>query len=377
MSLAVLLLAQALGVGNGLTFAGVNGQTLVAAYAKLTNGAACDGPGGIIDVPAGVHEIDQALDWMCTSAGMVRLRGEGSGGTNGRNPAVSTLRYTGSGTFLTSRHLQVEHLRIETSTGATGLRLDRCNMDCWIDDVVVTGFSTYGIDLSSSTSQFSTTVSRVRSYANGWGIFVSANRVTIRGGEINSNTAGGILSDKSTQLTIADNAIESNGGPGVKFATHETQAPLVIGNYFEGNVGSQIHFDASGGAKSPVVFGNYLNGQGTTTYGIRCDWCRDGWFASNATLAHTYGATFPGTYSYRNVYIQSSPGSDTNAFESEAGLMASVKASGIAHPVTTFATLTGGAGTVVYCANCTESDPCAGSGAGAFAKRVNNRWDCN
>lgn len=34
-------------------------------------------------------------------------------------------------------------------------------------------------------------------------------------------------------------------------------------------------------------------------------------------------------------------------------------------------------GTSVYCTNCTEADPCAGSSTGAFAKRQNGRWKCN
>ena len=34
-------------------------------------------------------------------------------------------------------------------------------------------------------------------------------------------------------------------------------------------------------------------------------------------------------------------------------------------------------GTTIYCSDCTEADPCAGSGTGAFAMRLNGRWDCN
>jgi hypothetical protein len=34
-------------------------------------------------------------------------------------------------------------------------------------------------------------------------------------------------------------------------------------------------------------------------------------------------------------------------------------------------------GSTVYCSDCTETDPCAGSGNGAMAKRLNGRWDCN
>lgn len=34
-------------------------------------------------------------------------------------------------------------------------------------------------------------------------------------------------------------------------------------------------------------------------------------------------------------------------------------------------------GTLVYCPDCTQTETCAGKGAGAFAKRINNAWKCN
>jgi hypothetical protein len=34
-------------------------------------------------------------------------------------------------------------------------------------------------------------------------------------------------------------------------------------------------------------------------------------------------------------------------------------------------------GTMVYCADCAIANPCAGSGTGAFAKRLNSAWICN
>jgi hypothetical protein len=34
-------------------------------------------------------------------------------------------------------------------------------------------------------------------------------------------------------------------------------------------------------------------------------------------------------------------------------------------------------GTFVYCSNCQKATPCAGSGSGALAKRINGSWDCN
>jgi len=45
----------------------------------------------------------------------------------------------------------------------------------------------------------------------------------------------------------------------------------------------------------------------------------------------------------------------------------------------TFASLPSGAanGNLIFCSDCTMANPCAGSGNGAFAKRLNNIWVCN
>jgi len=45
---------------------------------------------------------------------------------------------------------------------------------------------------------------------------------------------------------------------------------------------------------------------------------------------------------------------------------------------TTFSALgTPADGTFAYCSDCTIANPCAGSGTGAFAKRLNGVWVCN
>ena len=45
---------------------------------------------------------------------------------------------------------------------------------------------------------------------------------------------------------------------------------------------------------------------------------------------------------------------------------------------TVFASLgTPSNGTLKYCSDCTIASPCAGSGTGALAKRLNGTWVCN
>lgn len=358
--------------GDGITD---DTAAFTAAYTALA-GAACGGAGGMLMLSAGTYVISSSLSWMCTNTGMIRLVGESAGGTNGANGAATIIKYTGADTMLTSRHLQLQHVRIQTTTGATGIRLDRCNKDCWIDDVVIDGFSTYGLDISSATSQFTTTISRLRAINNGRGVFISANRTTIVGAEINANTVGGILIDQAAQVTIQDSSIETNNGPGIEFATHKSRAVVIQGNYFERNTTAQILFAAGAGADGVLIAGNYLNGLSVTTTGIDCTVCGDAFIVANASMGHMYGVNI-GSSSYRVTVVDSSPGGNTNDYDSKNGLMSMISSKGIDVPPITFTNLAAFTGRIVYCSDCTETDPCAGSGTGAMAMRVFNRWDCN
>lgn len=54
------------------------------------------------------------------------------------------------------------------------------------------------------------------------------------------------------------------------------------------------------------------------------------------------------------------------------------QANGILYGAKTFAALgTPANGSFYYCSDCTIASPCAGSGTGAFAKRLNATWVCN
>lgn len=358
--------------GNGVTD---DTAAFQAAYASLA-GAACGGAGGSIYLPAGTYVISSDLSWMCVSTGVIRLSGDSSGGTSGSNGASTILKYTGSGTMLTSRHLQLEHVRLQTTTGLVGLQLDRCNMDCWVNDVVVTGFATYGIAASSATSQFSTVLSRVRAYSNGWGLFISANRTNIRDGEFSGNTNGGILSDHSSALTITGNTIETNSGPGIKFATYPTMGVTIQGNYFENNTTADVLTVTGGGIHGGTISGNYMNGLSHTTTGIDCETCTDVLIAENNSLGHAYGVNIPSA-AVRVTVLDSSPGLDTADYNSKNGLMLMMSSKGIDLPPVAFSGLSAWAGRIALCTNCLESDPCATGGNGAIARRVYNRWDCS
>lgn len=64
-------------------------------------------------------------------------------------------------------------------------------------------------------------------------------------------------------------------------------------------------------------------------------------------------------------------GADTVSANSVSSVFLSITA-------TLFASLgTPANGTIKYCSNCTVASPCAGSGTGAIAKRLNGGWVCN
>jgi hypothetical protein len=67
---------------------------------------------------------------------------------------------------------------------------------------------------------------------------------------------------------------------------------------------------------------------------------------------------------------------NTNLFADDSALQWTPGKLGF--PAIVFASLgTPANGTVTYCSDCTIANPCAGSGTGALAKRLNSVWVCN
>ena len=64
--------------------------------------------------------------------------------------------------------------------------------------------------------------------------------------------------------------------------------------------------------------------------------------------------------------------------DGSSNTLLTMSSAGIVPRTLAFAALgTPGNGTVVYCSDCTVASPCAGSGTGALAKRLNGAWICN
>lgn len=137
------------------------------------------------------------------------------------------------------------------------------------------------------------------------------------------------------------------------------KSPL-IGGY----TGPAFVFNASGG--------NYiLHADGITQSMISCPFC--------STVTTTFYVGGAGVSAQQNIYNGSmcvaSAGTGCNA---SAGVGDISVGNAIWVGSTLFTNLgTPGNGKFVFCSDCTIANPCAGSGTGALAKRLNGVWVCN
>lgn len=259
--------------------------------------------GGTLHIPAGTYAFASSPSCGDINNKSVKLSGEGSGESILGNTGVTTLLYTGSGIFLVGNALQVEALRIETATGATGINFILCNYaDCWTHDVAVKGFSNYGIAIGEGAGfSFTIAIRGSRFSGNGYGVYSEdGNAVTIDSCAFSLNTNGGILVDGGKVIMISNNTIELNTGPGIEFSNSRIAVAVsILGNYFEGNTSNHIlapTTGASGGMTDSVVSGNYFNALSgedlVTTTSIACARCRSVDFGPNFFTGHTFAFDF-------------------------------------------------------------------------------------
>jgi hypothetical protein len=78
------------------------------------------------------------------------------------------------------------------------------------------------------------------------------------------------------------------------------------------------------------------------------------------------------------LYVSDAPTVGTNKYAAYVAAGTSRFGGNILQDTVVFASLgTPANGTLQYCSDCTIANPCAGSGTGAFAKRLNGVWVCN
>jgi hypothetical protein len=194
------------------------------------------------------------------------------------------------------------------------------------------------------------------------------------------------------------------------FAYHATQTlsvTIAVGQWFIG--GAWVQSQTANGYQSNAAglyfqltgSGNYLSSgigyQGSGLHSSSWEWV---WFAYKVLGAGTPSTT-AAMYSradslhtiqaYAPVLIQVPAGSlsDNEASDlamhlssypeaAAPGEVAMLQGQLLRPGSTVFANLgTPGNGVLIYCSDCTVANPCAGSGTGALAKRLNGTWVCN
>ena len=182
-------------------------------------------------------------------------------------------------------------------------------------------------------------------------LVVSNGSLTISGTTATLTTGVSGLSDVSGTLVSSSNfRVPSSGGtsgsPNLQFGTTQS------GFYITG-----VYLAVSSFAATAMGWnganGNTHVGQGYTLA-----------FASSGLGSPDVGLTRPSAGVVR--------------VSNAAAGYGQLEAGGITLNATAFASLgTPADGTFLYCFNCTVANPCAGSGTGALAKRLNGVWVCN
>ena len=148
-----------------------------------------------------------------------------------------------------------------------------------------------------------------------------------------------------------------------------------FGSHFEGsNTDTTTPFVSIADANNIAFYSPLFNSldSGTTNYGLSISQTvaglDDGILMTNAKHGN-------GNYVNDTINTQTyTGGTNMPMYQfSKAGATPSVSI-----PATTFANLsTQPNGVFFYCSDCTIANPCAGSGTGALAKRLNGVWVCN
>lgn len=103
--------------------------------------------------------------------------------------------------------------------------------------------------------------------------------------------------------------------------------------------------------------------------------------ARTATYGYTFGMFQDGILAWSTTATANSSGAQVKQTTAEDGILVRTSTSGYGVVQLTgvaFASLPASPdGTIAWCTDCAKATPCAGSGTGAFAKRMNATWDCD
>jgi len=226
---------------------------------------------------------------------------------------------------------------------------------------------------------------------NTW-TFAVGQTAALTSGRVPYATTGGVLTDSSllgfngTSLTISSASATTVWNAAGILIFHNTNATANnwTGMEFRGNAGvitsgiaSVNTTHASGYADlvfsvrgTPGFNSNALRIFSDTGVAINSSTNAAQFFVNNRTAAQI-GGIFRAAGSQTANILETQNSSGT--------ALTTIDAVGRVYPVSVaFASLgTPSNGAVVYCSDCTKATPCAGSGNGALAKRLNGAWDCD
>ena len=246
--------------------------------------------------------------------------------------------------------------------------------------------------LNTNTDSLSAGVSFIQGTgpSNGFGwITGGAVGAVVNGLGQNTNwILGSYFSDKAIQVFGAGtigykmatpgapaSAVVSAGG-GVPIGVHTYALAAIDANGNFTPVGPTLSATTTSGNQTVTISAPASPPPGTTGYTV----LRDGLFLANS--GGTCG-NFVTIASANGTFVDALGSTCNNGLPSPRALSSSISSSGIETPIlrlisTLFANLgTPINGTFVYCPDCTVANPCAGSGTGALAKRLNSAWVCN
>jgi hypothetical protein len=198
---------------------------------------------------------------------------------------------------------------------------------------------------------------------------------------------GPVLTQQFNGGTVANATTFSSTTTHTGKATFNGGADFAAGTFnFSGATVSNLPASGLTGNFNPITFGS--------TTGTKISVGSDAWLAwDNTTKVYTVGPVPSGSPA-QSITIQ--PAATFSANATVAGT-ATLQGQVIASDATHRARLDGGIdlkqggaggvafaslptvsdGVIVYCTDCTEADPCAGSGTGSIAKKIHSRWKCN
>lgn len=269
-ALGVLVPGHVLAQSAGFSNAAKLRPIVIVTDPAYAGGAKCDGTTDDVDaIQAAITAADTVELPNGTCAFSSTLTLDSNTRLVGRGMANSTLKYTGAGIAITTGaadlHVVLEGMRLQTTTGTHGFRVQGTTSWVRVLNVQVEGFSVAGAYLTGTANN----------------IHVAHSVLTANGANATADS-GGILSDGNANgVSLVGNNINSNDGWGIA-NVNTARGWLIAGNVIEGNALGGIHGRVFTGL---TIHGNYFENLAASKYQI---------FLENLGAGHNSGVSITG-----------------------------------------------------------------------------------